>query len=277
MDSPDDCAKAQSEHLTSTEFPKVIVSGAENRGRKRRNVSAIDYKALEAGPKIPRSKEFMFFGPSKAKTASEVDKGTGATDNKTKAGSRNNKNNRSATTTTASQEKKKAKPSPKSSEDSSSSNGKCKTAAKVATAATTPGAAAPKKHTQQPPTPPVLSEATGAAPAGLQWRTQKRTNKLIGRRGARVLPCGPRGASVGVFEGKIVAWLPAEPNEMGGHDPALWRFRHDDDGDEEDLDEGEVRVLIPCLLLTHTRCPLVCISFIVRGRCQTCIHLLTKV
>jgi hypothetical protein len=64
----------------------------------------------------------------------------------------------------------------------------------------------------------------------------------MGRRGARVLPASSnRGAGAAVFTGQVVGWLPAEPNELGGQDPALWRFRHDGDGDEEDLEEGEVR------------------------------------
>ena len=48
----------------------------------------------------------------------------------------------------------------------------------------------------------------------------------------------PRGNPV---EGVVVAWLPHDttPNEFGGHDPALFRFRHED-GDEEDLETAEV-------------------------------------
>jgi hypothetical protein len=236
MEMFEDNADAQLGQLSSVGYPKTIDSVADSHGRKRRNVSTIDYKALEAGPKIPRSKEFMFFGPSKSKAALGVDKGS--VGSKTETGSKGNKNKSTITTTstTASQEKKKAKSTSKSSIDSSGAT-KSKKVTNTASTGASLDEAAPKKQKQQPP--PVPSDAGDAAPE-LQWRTQKRANKLIGRRGARVLPCGPRGASVDVFEGKIVGWLPAEPNEMGGHDPALWRFRHDDDGDEEDLDEGEV-------------------------------------
>ena len=70
-------------------------------------------------------------------------------------------------------------------------------------------------------------------PEAIEWRSEG--HEWIGCRVARRFDGEEEGAAATTALGKIVAWVPEE-----GEDEALWHMVHDD-GDEEDLDEGEMR------------------------------------
>ena len=84
---------------------------------------------------------------------------------------------------------------------------------------------------QHPLSPSFPSMEVLSAAAAEQERWLRSGSEYIGR---RCLRCsGEREVT-----GRIEAWLPEEDGA-----PALWRCRHDD-GDEEDLDEAEVRAAL---------------------------------
>ena len=117
---------------------------------------------------------------------------------------------------------------------------------------------------QQDPTTtaPMHSKPRGRAPTGCHWdsdrgvwvdasgdvrpASKKKLDPQLADAQQQMQSSGPHvGSRVrrhfpddGVFGGVVTGYLPAE-----GEDSALWRVRHDD-GDEEDLDEAEVRVAI---------------------------------
>lgn len=207
----------------------IIGSGdavAETVGTTKRSRTTVDYRAVARGPKIPHSKDFYFFA-SKGK------------------------------------QPKSATAAPSDGDVPETKKGKRDVAKAVLLADKSPGKSGKKKRGDDGGHPiekvartKAIASASKAADKATPheeatkpalWRTRKKDHKWIGRRGARVF-------SGRVVEGVVVGWLPGEPNELDGVDPALWRFEHDD-GDSEELDEHEAKAAFDALAVIAARPP----------------------